>query len=433
MKVVMSDSRVRAFYLASAISTFGDYALYIALAVWVKILTGSTGESGVTFLMPILGALCLPLTGVIVDRVRRKRLLIGTYLGTAVLVAAMLAVHSRDQVWIIYVVAFFYGISGPMSFGAQQALITKIVPEDLLADANAVQQTTTQGMRLITPLVGVGLLSWLGAHAVVLVDMGTFLVAASLLLGVRVDEAEASADTEPGQEDGPADRRRWTADIATGFRYVASAPVLRQMCFALAVTVFFMSFYETIDLQIATVGLHHKPSWVGLMVSMQGVGGLVGGFTAGRIARRIGDGLLTVTGLAAMTAFSLLSAVPVSAVVLVAAVFFGLGMPWVFVGAMTITQKSTPNAMMGRVGGVVDLSITAPQSVGIAVGAAVIDHVDYRDLCFMVAVGVGAAAIYLTTRKEQRRASEPVPSTTAEERDGAEPGKESGVPALNGL
>jgi MFS family permease len=154
------------------------------------------------------------------------------------------------------------------------------------------------------------------------------------------------------------------------------------------------------------------------MISVQGVGGLAGGMTAGAIARRVGDGLLTAAGLAATVVFSLLVAVPADAVVLAGAVCCGLGLPWVVVGAMTVTQKNTPPAMMGRVGGAVDLSVQAPQAVGVAVGAAVVDHVFYRDLCFLIAAGVGVMAVYLATRKEQRMPRK----TGVEEADAGEDG-----------
>lgn len=397
MRTLLADRRIRTFFLANAISTLGDYALWLALGVWVKILTGSTGLAGVAFLMLILGGLLSPVTGILVDRVKRRPLLLITYLFTAALLMCLLLVHGRGQVWIIFTVTFLYGVSGTITANAQQALMQQIVPAEQFADANGIQQTATQGMRLITPLVGVGLLAWLGGHAVALMDAATFVIAVVLLLTVRIAEetprrAERIADEE----------RHWLADVAVGFRFVVHTAVLRQITIAMAAAMFFGGFFETLGLQIATVGLHHAASWVGVLVTTQGIGGLVGGVTAGTVARRIGDGILTAAGLCLFTAFSLMAAVPNQAVVLGGAVLSGFALPWVIVGAMTVVQKSTPNAMIGRVMGTVDLATQAPQSLGIAVGAALVDFVFYRDLCFIVAVGIAITAVYLATRKEQR-------------------------------
>jgi len=411
MRALLAHRNIRVFYLANAVSTLGDYSLYVALGVWVKILTGSTGEAGITFLMLILGSVTAPLSGILVDRVRRKRLLVATYLITAVLLMTLLLVHSGGQVWIIFAVTFCYGVSGSLSAGAQQAMVRQVVPAELLADANGLQQTATQGMRLITPLIGVGLLTWLGGHAVAVMDALTFLIAVSLMHWVDIDEAPREEPASPTDSAAPAERRHRRADITTGFRYVLRTPALRQMCVALAVMIFFVGFYETLSLQIVTVGLHHPPSWLGVMISVQGIGGLIGGVTAGPAARRIGDGMLTACGLGLLVVFSLLAAIPDSAAVLAGAVCCGISLPWVIVGGMTVTQKSTPNELMGRVGGAVQLSIQAPQSIGIAIGAAVVDTVYYRGLCLMVAAGVALAALFLATRREQRKqfAATPAP------------------------
>ena len=426
MRTLLADRRIRTFFLANAVSTLGDYALWLALGVWVKLLTGSTGLAGVNFLMLILGGLLSPVTGILVDRVKRRPLLLITYLFTAALLMCLLLVHSRGQVWIVFLVTFLYGASGTVSANAQQALVQQIVPPEQFADANGIQQTATQGMRLITPLIGVGLLAWLGGHAVALMDAATFVIAVLLLLTVRIDE-----ETPSRAERITESEKHWLAEVTAGFRYVARTAALRQITIAMAATVFFGGFFETLGLQIATVGLHHAATWIGVLVTVQGIGGLAGGVTAGTVARKIGDGMLTAAGLGLFVVFSLLAAVPNQAVVLAGAVCSGIALPWTIVGAMTVVQKCAPNAMIGRIMGAVDLAIQAPQSLGIAFGAAVVDVVFYRYLCYMIAVGVMFTAIYLATRPEQRQPL--VPAEPAGEDAGADTASQTGpVPDSDG-
>jgi MFS family permease len=401
MRALLADRRIRTFFLANAVSTLGDYALWLALGVWVKLLTGSTGLAGVTFLMLILGSLLGPVTGILVDRVKRRPLLLVTYLATAALLMCLLLVHGRGQVWIVFAVTFLYGVSSTITAGAQQALMQKIVPAEHFADANGIEQTATQGMRLITPLVGVGLLAWLGGHAVAVMDAATFVIGALLLLSVRIDEERPQrAERVAGETSTGA---HWLADVSTGLGYVLHNAVLRQITIAMAAAMFFGGFFETLGLQIVTVGLHHAASWVGVVVTVQGIGGLAGGVTAGTVARKIGDGMLTAAALGVFTAFCLMVAAPNEAVVLAGAVLSGFALPWCIVGSMTVAQKHTPNPMMGRVMGALNLAMEGPQSLGIASGAALVDIVFYRDLCYIAAAGVAIAAVYLATRKEQRQ------------------------------
>ena len=55
-----------------------------------------------------------------------------------------------------------YGVSCSLLSSAQSALLPAMVPADLLGAANSALQTLAQGLRLITPQLGAGLLAWLG-------------------------------------------------------------------------------------------------------------------------------------------------------------------------------------------------------------------------------------------------------------------------------
>ena len=89
----------------------GDSLMLIVLAIWVKDLTGSNGAAGLTFFFLAIPALVAPLFGMFVDRFKRRTLLFWGNLVSAFAVAPLFLVHDRDDVWIIYPVAFLYGIS----------------------------------------------------------------------------------------------------------------------------------------------------------------------------------------------------------------------------------------------------------------------------------------------------------------------------------
>ena len=137
----------------------GDSALWLAMGIWVKILTGSNSAAGLTFFAFICGCLAAPVSGAVADRFRRRPLLIAANLGTAALVCALLLVHGRGQVWLIYLVMFGYGAASSLITSAQTALLPALVPGDLLGEANSVLQMAQQGLRLISPLLGAGLLA----------------------------------------------------------------------------------------------------------------------------------------------------------------------------------------------------------------------------------------------------------------------------------
>jgi MFS family permease len=385
MRTLLTDRRITLFYVTSAVSALGDDALYMALAVWVKELTGSTSLAGLDMCAVAAGMLFAPITGVLVDRVRRLSLLFRSYLLSMGLVLLLLLVSGPGQVWLIIVVTFLYGLTGTVSTGAVAALVKEIVPGDRLAEANGIEQTLLQGMRLITPAAGVGLLVWLGAHVVVLMDAATFLVAIVLLACLRIVE---------GQPDRAA-RTHWARELATGLAYTARTPALRQIIIVYSATFLVFGMDVPLVLQVITAGLHHPASWLGVVTTVEGIGGALGGVVAARAARRLGDRGMMVCGLFGLALTGAAFALPTLAAVAVAMAGFGFFISWFFVGGSTIRQKNTPNELMGRVYGAVSLVMQASQAAGNALGALLVLVLFYRDLAYLCSATVALAALYL--------------------------------------
>src|SRR5690349_17581727 len=99
----------RLLFEGQGLSMYGDSAMLLVLAIWVKELTGSNDAAGFTLVFVALPSLVGPLGGWVVDRVRRRPFLVVTNLCSAVAVLPLLAVHDAGRVWLIYTVATLYG------------------------------------------------------------------------------------------------------------------------------------------------------------------------------------------------------------------------------------------------------------------------------------------------------------------------------------
>jgi hypothetical protein len=221
--------------------------------------------------------------------------------------------------------------------------------EALLAEANGAQQTLNEGLRLVTPLIGAGLFALAGGAVVAEIDAATFLVAVAALLALRDDEPKPAPQAA---DDGGG---RMTA----GFRFIRREPVLRSITLALALAMLAFGFTESAVFSVVTTGLHHRPTFTGVLLAAQGTGVVLAGFVG----------------------------------------------PWVSVAAITAIQRRTPSDLLGRVAGAFGLSLTAPQVASVGLGAALIAVVSYRMLLFAVAVVAVVAALavaYLLSRPETR-------------------------------
>jgi MFS family permease len=365
----------------------GDSALWLAMGIWVKILTGSNTAAGLTFFAFGCGALAAPAAGVVVDRMRRRPLLAGANLASAALVCGLLLVHGRGQVWLIYLVMFGYGAANSLITAAQTALLPVLVPDDLLGDANSALQMASQGLRLVSPLAGAGLLAWVGPRPVIALDAATFVAATASIFALRLREPRPARTAT-----------RWRAEFSAGIRHVAATPALRQPMVACFIAVTAFGFFETIPFAVVGQGLHRSPEFLGVLISLQGAGALAGAAVAAPVMRRTSERAIIAAGLAACAAGALLLISTSLPLVLLAAAGLGLCLVWVNVGAITLIQKRTPAALVGRVDATLEFAITVPQVLSIAFGAALIAIVNYRILLLAMAAVIGISAVYLATR-----------------------------------
>src|SRR5439155_26174469 len=102
VRALLGIRDARVFLFGWTLSQFGDWAMIIVLAVWAKALTDSNASAGLVFFALAAPSIFAPLAGVVVDRVRRRPLLVSVYSIEAVVVLALLFVHDRGDVWILY-------------------------------------------------------------------------------------------------------------------------------------------------------------------------------------------------------------------------------------------------------------------------------------------------------------------------------------------
>lgn len=391
VRQLLATRNARVYLIGQTLSLFGDTALWLAMAIWVKSLTGSSADAGLVFFFFTAPTLLSPASGLLVDRVRRRPLLIATNLVTGGAVLLLLLVHGRGDVWLIYLVMSLYGLAYTVLGSGQSALLTVMLPADLLPDANGALQTVRELLRLVSPLAGAGLYTLVGGGAVAVVDAATFLAATLALLLLRLEEPA------PHPAEG-----HWRAEVSAGVRHVLRTVPLRQMVLAGAAALLVFGFAETLIFAVVSQGLHRSPPFVGVLVALQGVGAVVGAPTAAPLVRRIGESWLIGAGLFLSAIGSLLLIPAVAASVYVGVILFGASLPWIIVGAVSLLQRLTPAPLQGRAYAALDLLVTTPQTVSIALGAALLGVAGYRLLFVVMAAVLALSATYLLTRADQR-------------------------------
>ncbi|MFF7557919.1 MFS transporter [Streptomyces olivaceus] len=343
------------------VSGFGTSALWLAAGVWVKDLTGSDGLAALCPLAMWAPALAGPALGTLVDRVRRRPLLIAASLLMASLLPALLAVGSRDTLWLLFAVLFVYGTAGVVHDAAESALVAAAVDPELLGDFNGLRMTANEGMKLVAPLAGAGLYAAYGGPAVALLDAATFALATGVYAALRIREAPPVPPTGS-----------WRRRTAEGARYLWGDPGLRPLVLAGGVTMLCAgvsgaTVYAVVD------ALGHSPAYAGALYAVQGAGSVVAGLLAGPAVRRLGGRRFAAAGLALLALAVAARAAPYDAVALTASAAIGAGLPAVLIAALTSVQQVTPGPLLGRVAATANSLVFTPNVLGLAAGAALVE------------------------------------------------------------
>jgi predicted MFS family arabinose efflux permease len=382
--------RVRDFRLlwtGRFVSQLGTWLLTVAVPAYVLELTGSLMATGLTLAAEYLPLLLLgPLAGVLSDRWDRRRVMLGTDLFRAVVVAAMLAVDSPGTVWVIYA-ALAAESAGSILFrpAAHAYTPTVVGTGTLLSSANAMTALTDGTVRLIGAPLGAVLLLAFGFPVLIWVDIASYLVSAfAIFLTTRRPAAAAS----------PTTVAQLRADLSHGLRTIAGH---RMTLWLLVTSAVFTLANGSLSALLVPLGVNELggPRQAGLVVSAIGAGFLLGAPLIRALIDRVQPRLLYAWSLLATAAsFLALFTAHGLSVALPAAVAIGVSGSLSWAVPQTTPQRTLPNEVLGRVSAVFFSGEALATLIGAVSGPAIAQAFGLVTLT-VLASGVAAASAVL--------------------------------------
>jgi MFS family permease len=365
LRAVWSNEAVRRAQLALAGSMIGDWSYGVAISVLVFHRAGASwvGIAQVCRLVP--AAIVAPLLASIVDRYPKQRVLFATDACRAVIMVGILACAATGApLLLLLALATVNTLVSTLFWPAQGAMLPTLVddPEDLTA-ANVASSTVTSTGCVIGPALGAAALALFGTTLSFAIPVVAYTLSAIAVTRVRARVAEGELPAESESELG--------AETTHGVLASLSA-ILRQGDVRVLIGVYGAQVIVSGALNVLTVVaalqfLDAGNSGVGELVAALGIGGLAGAVPALALSQRVRLTTVFVCGLAlwgAPIAFIALARSLPLALVMLALV--GVGNTLVDVSAITLLQRATPKALLGRVFGVLESIIIG----SIALGAA---------------------------------------------------------------
>ncbi|GGM81831.1 hypothetical protein GCM10012275_60540 [Longimycelium tulufanense] len=374
--VPLRGPRFAALLLSQSLAMLADVALTLALAVWVKVLTGSNSAAGVVFLCFAVPAVASPLAGPLVDRYAKRRVMVAVNGILIVAVLALLTVQGPAQLWVIYAVAAVYGASHQVFFAARNALLPAILADRDLARGNGAMETARQGLRIVGPVAGTAAYTVLGGAGLSLATAGCLLGSLLLLFVTPVREGQNTERSGTG-----------VADVLAGAAHLLRDSYLRRAVVAYIASFAALGLLEITIFAVVDTGLGAHVSMVSVLVALQGAGAIAGGLTAARVIRRWGTPRVTVVSLTGQVLGFGLLLVPFLAPVTIGMAVLGTSLTWFIVTYTTTLQRHTPLRLQGRVFLASESVGSVPFVAALASASLLLSLTDYR---ILLVAGMGA-------------------------------------------
>jgi MFS family permease len=216
LAVLRTNRNFRQLFIGQTISQLGDWFNSVAIFALLLDLTGSATAVAWMMIVQFLPvALVGPLAGVIVDRVDRRRLMIGADIVRGSLILLLLLVDRPDRVWIAYAVMAMVVSAQAFFEPARTATIPNVTSREEVMPANALSSAMWSTMLAVGASVGGFVTAIAGRHVAFVVNALSFFVSAAFIASTRYDSTPPAAPRLQG----------WLAvtgvlDLIDGLRYV---------------------------------------------------------------------------------------------------------------------------------------------------------------------------------------------------------------------
>ena len=251
-------------------------------------LTGSFAALGVISLANgVVGLVLAPAGGVLADRVRqRKHVVQICQVGSALLALAIGVIIASDSLQFSHLVvaALVQGAAMSTMMPARQALASDVVGPDRLMNAISLNTAGMNAARLLMPGLAGWMVGFLGAGDGNIVPTQYVYFAMAGLYGWAV--LGLFLVTVPDRDARPMDAPSPLEELRIGFRYVMDTPRIRMLLVANFFMVFFGMAYFMLLPGFAKQVLDTGPERLGLLVSVSGIGALLGSLVVASLPGR---------------------------------------------------------------------------------------------------------------------------------------------------
>lgn len=358
-------------WVSQSISQLGSAMTGFALILWTYEQKHSAmAVSLMSFCNFIPFILVSLIAGSFVDKHSKKAIMLiaDTLAAFSSLVVLILSLGGNLQVWNIYVINLVIGVMNAFQQPASAVAIGRIVPEDKLATVSGMNSFSANLTTVLSPILAAFVFSFGGLQTILLIDLGSFLLAfftLSFLIHIPEDYSKVSQNSV-------------FAGAAEGMRFLKSEKGILLIMITMALINFFSRMtYENILSPMILARSGGSNGTLGIVNAAMGIGGIVGGlivsfkkeakknvqmiYFSAAISFLLGDIFMAVGRNAFVWSFAGIAA--------------SLPIPFINAGQNVIMYRRVPGEMQGRVFAVRNAIQYCTIPIGILLGGFLADYV----------------------------------------------------------
>jgi MFS family permease len=344
----------RRTYAVVVVSELGDAFQYVALMWFALVAAGPLGILAVRLADSVPALLFGLHGGVVADRRDRRTTMIATDLvrGAVLVPVAVAGLTGHLQLWMLVVAAFVVVTATSYFDPAFGALLPSLVERQNVQAANGLVRASAEAVRVAGWAGAAGLLVFMPLSVFFLFNAASFFLSALLIAGVRARRRAGEISASPRIREGFAALRPRRA-LAIGVIVLGIAVTISSGTWMVGVP------------ELVRRGLDLGAGSFSLVAGAYAVGAVASGAVLSRVRVRhkVRAGLLLWTGYAAGYAlFALAHSLPPA---LLAGAIMGAIQASVLVLLYSAAQEEVPDALLGRVVGLISLVHRGAHATGL--------------------------------------------------------------------
>ena len=394
---MLRSIRLRRILIAYTVNRLGEWFGLLALVLAVYDHTHSAiAVSGVLLAGQALPAFAVPALVARVEASNRRRELSALYVVEAASTGGMAALVAFS--FSLPALLVLIAVDGAAALAASALLrseTARAAREDAIAGGIAAddEEHTGEAERransalniafsltfVFGPALGGAVVAAAGAPLALLIDVASFLICGLLLVHLHPHVEEAAGDSV-------------RARLGVAWRHINAVAMLRWLLLAETLAMVFINSGAPIEVSLVKETLKGGDGGVGLLLTMWGVGAVVGSVAFARLIKRPLTETLVAGTILIGAAFLGLAAAPTLGVACIAGVVGGVGNALQWPSMISLVQELTPAELQGRLMGAVESLSAVTLAVGLALGGALVALTGAR-WSFVI---VGAGTVLMT-------------------------------------